>query len=202
MTHEHGAGLEEEEEHQYFALTLLTLAHGGLLFALGIMRVPMGGGDDGEEEEEEEDEEEIVCFNAQTLKVRHRFGRGMFGDGYRVCGMAAVGNELFVLVGAPNNSIKIFSLFGAHLRSFGLGDCAYPRQLHHFDGRLYLIDHHTNYEDTRIVVLTLEGERLQVWTPDAGRALNRLLGIYGRKLLIRTTAVSSSDWRLEALQGI
>ena len=58
-------------------------------------------------------------------------------------------------------------------------------------------------KNTRIIVLTLEGERLQVWKPDAGREICTLHCIYGRKLLIRTDDASSTgDARLEALQGI
>lgn len=181
MTHEHDAGLAEEAAHRYKPLLYLTLAAGGLLFALGTM------GDD----------EEIVCFDARTLEVRHRFGRGLC----KVYGMAAVGNELFVL-DRSSNAIKIFSLAGAHLRSFGLGGCVFPQDLHHFDGRLYLLDGAGN---GRIIVLTPEGERLQVWKPDAGREIDALLCIYGRKLLMRTVDAighGHSSPRLEALQGI
>ena len=113
--------------------------------------------------------------------------------------MAAVGNELFVIDGG-SNTIDVFSLAGAHLRSFGLGDGNRPHTLRHFDGRLYLEDY--GEKGSRIIVLTLEGERLQVWRPDAGRAVSALKCIYGRKLLIHTTNANGGDARLEALHGI
>ena len=72
--------------------------------------------------------------------------------------------------------------------------------LYHFDGRLYLTDR--DGVNTRIIVLTLEGERLQVWRPDANRRISELLGIHGRKLLIETANARLGDAHLEALQGI
>ena len=190
MTHEHDSGLAEEEvDHRYDVFICLTLAPGGLLFALGIS----SRGD------------EIVCLNARTLKVRHRFGRGMFNDSLDVVGMAAVGNELFVL-DRSSKSIRVFSFVGAYLGDISLGDCRCPVALHHFDGRLYLLDgdkkYPYGYKNTRIIVLTLEGERLQVWAPDAGREIRGLLCIYGRKLLIWSDGADGESDRLEALQGI
>ena len=180
MTHEYDSGLAELEEHRYDGLLFLALADGGLLFVLG------GGGD-----------EEVVCFDARTLKVRHRFGRGLYID---VWGMAAGGNELFVL-DSGSNAIKVFSLAGSLLRSFGVGACVDARHLHHFDGRLYLLDNHGH--NSRIVVLTPEGERLQVWRPDADREVSILIGIHCRKLLMRTSNADGNEAvRLEALQGV
>ena len=185
MTHVHDSGLAEEEvDHRYDHFMCLTIAPGGLLFALGISR-----GND------------IVCLTARTLKVRHRFGRGMFNDSLHAIGMAAVGNELFVLDGS-SKSIRVFSFVGSYLGDISLGDCRCPVALHHFDGRLYLMDGDENYKNTRIIVLTLEGKRLQVWKPDAGREIRGLLCIYGRKLLIWSDGADGESDRLEALQGI
>ena len=143
-----------------------------------------------------------MCFDARTLELRYRFGREMFSGPDGVYGMAAVGNELFV-VDWDSDAIRVFTLAGAYLRSFGHGDCERPRDLHHFDGRLYLTDGDEDGNNSRIIVLTLEGERLQVWRPDAGREVTELFCIYGRKLLIETrNADGNGDVRLEALQGV
>ena len=111
--------------------------------------------------------------------------------------MAAVDNELFV-IDQGSIAIKVFSLAGAHLRSFGLGDCERPEELYHFDGRLYLKDE--DEKGTCIIVLTPEGGRLQVWRPAAGRNISMLLGIYGRKLLMRKDGFGG--YGIMALQGI
>ena len=136
-------GGEEEGEDQHVLLLNLTLAPGGLLFAIGTRY--------------SSNSEEVVCFDARTLEVRRRFGRGLF-NAPGVLGMAAGGNELFVF-DQGSVSIKVFSLAGSLLRSFGLGDCVHPVELHHFDGRLYLMDSDENRENARIIVLTLEGEK-------------------------------------------
>ena len=100
-------------------------------------------------------------------------------------------------------SIKVFSHAGSFLRCFDLGDtpaCAdTPDLCCHYDGRLYLC-----YINSCIVVLTVEGERLQVWRPDADRRLRDVFGIYDRKLLIETCDADDGNRnvRLEALQGI
>ena len=183
MTHEYDGGLAEEGEDQHVLLLNLTLAPGGLLFAIGTRY--------------SSNSEEVVCFDARTLEVRCRFGRGMFEQAF---GMFTCGNALFVGDGC-SNAIKVFSLAGSFLRSFHSG-CDSPRHLYHFDGRLYIMDFDS--QATRIVVLTAEGERLLVWRPDSTRRIRGLYGIYGRKLLIETAdaSVGHRDVRLEALQGI
>ena len=119
--------------------------------------------------------------------------------------MAAVGNELFV-IDTGSKLIKIFSLAGSFLRSFGI-DCRaviplFKNHLQHFDGRLYFFSKNMK----SIVVCTLEGKRLQVWRPDAGRMLRGICCIYDRKLLVRIGTsrieVLQGKSRIEALQGI
>jgi hypothetical protein len=190
MTHEY-------ESAQYEQMFYITLAPGELLFALG--RDIIGA----------EENEEMVCFDARTLEVRHRFGRGTFSNP-GVYGMVAVGNELFVLdTDTYKNltTIKVFSLAGLLLRSIDIGNCVYPFQLYHFDERLYLMNQVIGDDSERMIIaLTLEGERLQVWRPDAGCMLMSILCIYDRMLLVRTGTsrieVLQGKSRIEALQGI
>ena len=119
-------------------------------------------------------------------------------------GLAVVGNEVYV-GDKKSCSIHIFSVAGVHLREIR-GDWRQPRQLVHFDGRIYLTEHTRDGEEDeeedaedeewceerkragkRIFVLTPEGQTLQVWyhgtrQPEIYR-LHRM-AIFGRKLLV------------------
>ena len=205
MTHEYNSGLDEHGEHHYYELGYLTFAPDSVIFAVATFF-------DGYSQE-------VVCFDARTLEVRHRFGHAVSvengGDGLP-CGMAASDNELFVLIDETHanvSAIKVFSLAGSLLRSLSLGRCFNPCELYHFDGRLYLRDYDRIEVDdfdyihkTRIMVLSVEGERLQVWRPPRRRNVDEILGIHGRKLLIRTSdnvrVHAQGNARIEALQGI
>ena len=194
-THEYDPDFEESEDHRYSEMTFPTLAPGGLLVALG---------------KHDQLDDEIVCFDARTVEVLRRFGRGRFNTPgqSQVQGMAACGDKLFVS-DAGSCTIQVFSLAGgAYLTAIDSG-CAKPGRLCHFDARLYL---HADDDDenTFIRVLTPEGERLQVWRPDPSRGVRDLYGIYDHKLLMLTDKLELDDdgqsmrleRGLEALQGI
>ena len=182
MTHEYSG-----HRHADFDCPTTTSAPGGLLFTFG-RRFDTDGFFVSSE---------IVCFDARTLEARNWFGS--FNHSHD---MVAVGNELFVLFHC-SKTIKVFSLAGSFLRSFGI-DCRaviplFKNHLQHFDGRLYFFSKNMK----SIVVCTLEGKRLQVWRPDAGRKVTKFF-IYDRKLLITTENKEGrpAARRLEALQGI
>ena len=99
--------------------------------------------------------------------------------------MAAVGDELYV-GDRQGFCLQVFSLAGQHLREVR-GDFRQPHSILHFHGRLYLVEHDGAIEKEldddvddddeeewpqarheagkRIVVLSPEGETLQVWKP-------------------------------------
>ena len=123
------------------------------------------------------DNDEIIALDAQTLQPRYRFGLSLLNC---PCGMAAVGEELFVC--DPNNDrIQVFSLAGEHRRSI-TGAWKKPDALCLVKDRLYLVeqddeDLRLSEEDAdeevalynlhtgrRIFVLSLLGETLQVYT--------------------------------------
>ena len=141
-----------------------TLAPGGLLFCV------LANNDD-----HLGDNDEIIALDAQTLQPRYRFGLSLLNC---PCGMAAVGEELFVC--DPNNDrIQVFSLAGEHRRSI-TGAWKKPDALCLVEDRLYLVeqddeDYDEEDEDEevafynlhagrRIFVLSLLGETLQVYT--------------------------------------
>ena len=200
-THEH---LVDE----LFGFDSLVLAPGNLLFSVCF--------------EHSDAQDEVVCFDASTLEVRKRFGRGHFTDGAR--GMAVVGSELFITnVGA--HRIDVFSFSGEFLRSIR-GDFRAPTVVQHVNGRLYVIERRGDTADLdeddglseeqktafrkvlgrRIFVTTLAGETLQEWTlPSQGRYIVHI-HVYGRKLLLQVKEdpilQSSEPYELVALQGI
>ena len=143
---------------------------GGLLFAVSTPS------DASEYEDEDGLRDEVFAFDALTLHQCFRFGRGIFqSEAY--C-MAVVGDELYV-GDCRGCALQVFSLTGQYLRQI-CGDWRQPRALSHFNGRLYLVEMDGTAEDgqdeetwcparheagKRILVLTPEGQRLQVWKP-------------------------------------
>ena len=157
-----------------------TLAPGGLLFCV------LANNDD-----HLGDNDEIIALDAQTLQPRYRFGLSLLNC---PCGMAAVGEELFVC--DPNNDrIQVFSLAGEHRRSI-TGAWKKPDALCLVEDRLYLVeqDHDDDDDDQderynqqrgrRIFVLSLHGETLQVYTyPLEGQAFSDALCYFDGRLL-------------------
>ena len=135
-------------------------------------------------------QDEIVALDAQTLQPRHRFGLSLL-DG--ACGMAVVGEELFVC-DTGNDRLQVFSLAGEHRRSI-TGEWKRPTALCFVKDRLYLLEEADKARDKegnpvnplrgrRIFVLSLKGETLQVYThPDEGDIFCEVLCCFDGKLL-------------------
>ena len=88
-------------------------------------------GDDNDDEEDNE-LQEIIALDAQTLQLRHRFGRSLLNE---AGGMAVVGEELFVC-DTGNDRLQVFSLAGEHRRSI-TGEWKRPLALCVVKDRLY-----------------------------------------------------------------
>ena len=87
----------------------------------------------------------IVALNAHTLELQFTFGRDVFGtiipdsaQPQSAVGMAVAGDALYI-GRAYSNWLQVFSLDGVHLRAIS-GDFRQPEQVHHFNGRLYLLE--------------------------------------------------------------
>ena len=127
-------------------------------------------------------QDEIIALDAQTLQPRHRFGQSLLKE---ACGMAVVGEELFVC-DCGNDRLQVFSLAGEHRRSI-TGEWKRPEALCFVKDRLYLVEEQDYSKDDegnlisplqggRIFVLSLQGETLQVYTqPDEGQLFD---GVY------------------------
>ena len=132
--------------------------------------------------------DEIFALDAQTLQLRYRFGQGLLDH---PCGMAVVGDELYVC-DRGNDRLQVFTLTGEHRRSV-TGAWRKPNRLCFAKGRLYLVERTaygtvyppyvgtyetvyandmTNDEDVgainfaqgrRLLVLSLQGKILQVF---------------------------------------
>ena len=152
-------------------------APGGLLFGV------LSDGSDLEQDE-------IIAFDAQTLQPRHRFGLSLLNE---ACGLAVVGEELFVCDN-ENDRLQVFSLAGEHRRSI-TGEWKGPVALCLVKDRLYLVEEADEEKDEegeliqplcsrRIFVLSLQGDRLQVYTnPDEGQFFGDFLCCFDGKLL-------------------
>ena len=193
-----------------------TLAPDGLLFAVGALvpgaLVPHHGRFNGE----------IVAFDAATLAVRRRFGRGYFlwGDGGRL--LAMVGDELYACNSAYSEEysaagcIRVFSMSGEHLRVIE-GDWHRPQGLLYVRDRLYLYEaaweqhedvpeNETAEEETerlearkRIFVLTPQGETIQKYRFDCWVDS---MAVIGDKLVVRTWYTQPADDKFIALKGV
>jgi hypothetical protein len=151
---------------------------------------------------------EIAAFDARSLVRLFSFGRDRFP--YMARGLAVGGDAVFV---GDNSrcSIHVFSLAGEFLREMH-GNWSHPSKLLCFNNRLYLIEQAEfdmqaeGYANAskRILVLTLQGERIQVWQPAGVRELDHVC-ICGRNLVATVrdendvSAVPSR--RLVALKG-
>ena len=114
--------------------------------------------------------DEIVALDAQTLQPRYRLGLSMLKH---ASGLVLVGEELF-LCDCDNDRLQVFSLAGEHRRSI-TGDWKRPIALCFVKDRLYLVEEADDDENEegelinpllgrRILVLSLQGDTLQVFT--------------------------------------
>ena len=119
------------------------------------------------------EEDEIIALDAQTMQLRSRFGRGLLSGAEHMCVNA---NELYVC-DTINARLQVFSLAGEHRRSI-VGEWQFPNHLCFVNDRMYLhVDPSEEDDDAgqqlglgsnvyrrRILVLSLEGDVLQVFT--------------------------------------
>ena len=112
-----------------------------------------------------DDRDEIIALDAQTLQLRHRFGRGLLNGAER---LAVVGDELYVC-DTSNDRLQVFSLSGEHRRSI-TGEWRSPWLLCCVKDRLYLVEEEAlvteeepPLQGRRVLVLSLQGAILQVF---------------------------------------
>ena len=148
------------------------LLAGGLLFCV----IWIGG---------EGEQDEIIALDAQTLQLRHRFGLGLLNFARH---LAVVGDELYVC-DKLNHRLQVFTLTGEHRRSI-TGEWRLPECLCCAKDRLYLVeaeDYSSEayaFQGRRILVLSLQGEVLQVVThPTEPTAMFASICCFDRKLL-------------------
>ena len=129
---------------------------------------------------------EIIALDAQTLQLRHRFGRGLLRNPQQMCVAAG---ELFVC-DAYNARLQVFSLTGEHRRSI-TGEWRLPECLCCAKDRLYLVEAEDYSGEAyasqgrRILVLSLQGDVLQVVThPTEPTAMFASICCFDRKLLV------------------
>jgi hypothetical protein len=180
----HDGTVDAEYQLEDYEFHCPVLAPGGLLFCVICM-------------EDEDDQDEIIALDAQTLQLRHRFGRGLLNS---VLHLAVGGDELYVCDNW-NDRLQVFSLIGEHRRSI-TGDWRSPLWLCFAKDRLYLVERDPEMEDhegdadgesvepafplqgRRILVLSLQGDILQVVThPTEPMATFQSICCFGRKLL-------------------
>jgi hypothetical protein len=171
------------------------LAPGGLLFCVIFIA---GDGDP--------DQDEIIALDAQTLQLRHRFGLGLLNLATQ---LAVVGDELFAC-DSDNHRLQVFSLTGEHRRSI-TGEWRSPTSLCFAKDRLYLVERGRggNEDEDRILVLSLQGDVLQVVThPTEPTAVFSSICCFDRKLLAsyryRGREPAGARWKygVLALQGL
>ena len=137
--------------------------------------------------------DEIIALDAQTLQLRHRFGRGLLNNAQQ---LTVVRDELYVC-DTNNHRLQVFSLTGEHRRSV-TGEWRSPEQLCFVKDRLYLVEQKPPDADIaaktsafplqglRILVLSLQGDILQVVThPTEPTAEFRSMLCFDHKLLAR-----------------
>jgi hypothetical protein len=206
----HDGTIDAEYQLEDYEFHRPVLAPGGLLF--GVIYK------DGED-----DRDEIIALDAQTLQLRHRFGRELLNG---VMHLDVGGDELYVCDNG-NDRLQVFSLIGEHRRSI-TGDWRSPLRLCFAKDRLYLVaeldpewDDHEEYEDgesvepafplqgRRILVLSLQGDILQVVThPTEPTASFQSICCFDRKLLARYTfdnagdTISGQGYGMFALRGL
>jgi hypothetical protein len=197
----HDGTVDAEFQLEDYEFHCPVLAPGGLLFGVIYM-------------EDEDDRVEIIALDAQTLQLRHRFGRGLLSDAEQ---LAVGGDELYVCDNW-NHRLQVFSLSGEHRRSI-TGEWRSPQLLCCVKDRLYLVeqdylggaDEHQQVRGRRILVLSLQGDILQVVThPTEPTAEFHSICCFDRKLLasyrysIVGSAGTHTKWRygVLALQGL
>ena len=152
----------------------------------------------------DDEEAVVVALDTRDLRIRFSFGRDVFQS--MVYGMAVGGEELYV--GEEDGWVHAFSLTGQHLRKMEIN--VRPQEIRYHDGRLYVLEKASNSIGVpvgmgkRIIVLTPEGEELQIFTnpDDEGEPLPlHHIFIVGGRLIVCGRAGSGED-RFFALKGL
>ena len=182
ISHDGTTAAEYQLEGYDFAYPVL--AHGGLIFCVMFVI-------NEDEDDIQNDRDEIIALDAQTLQPRHRFGLGLLNDANQ---LAVGGDELYVC-DSGNDRLQVFSLTGEHRRSI-MGEWRSPAMLCFANDRLYLVerdyttddeedeDTNNSFRGRRILVLSLQGDILQVVThPTQPTATLNLLCCFEHKLL-------------------
>ena len=145
-------------------------------------------------------------MDAQTLQLRHRFGLGLLNEANQ---LVVVGDELYVC-DTNNHRLQVFSLTGEHRRSI-VGEWRSPITLCFAKDRLYLLEesnHEVPVQGRRILVLSLQGDILQVVThPTERPAVFTSICCFDDKLLasyyyIRSDSAGTIKYGMLALQGL
>jgi hypothetical protein len=156
--------------------------------------------------------ESVVVLDDKTLAVRAQIDTNI-----SITSIAAVGDSVIGIEESQELRLHMFSKDGVALREivvntaswlddsrrFGQGFDAHSILLRgYFDGRLYLVQ---PYDDAAILVLDLDGERMQVWNVPAGMDIESAT-FSGRQLVVALSEASddSGDEVVEvvALKGI
>ena len=154
----------------------------------------------------DDERDEIIALDAQTLQLRHRFGRGLLRDTSQ---MVVVDDELFVC-DTDADCLHVFSFTGEHRRSI-TGKWRRPQRLCFAKERLYLVEQDAANayvsQGRRILVLSLQGDVLQVVThPTERGAVFTSICCFDRKLLAAYRYYNYTERRTEygvlALQGL
>ena len=179
----HDGTIDAEYRLEGFHFFCPVLAPGGLLFCV-IFK------DDDLDGEPVPEHDEIIALDAQTLQLRHRFGLGLLNDANQ---LAVATDELYVC-DTGNHRLQVFSLTGEHRRSV-TGELKSPHLLCFAKDRLYLVERDynndededtedTNLQGRRLLVLSLQGDILQVVThPTEPTAMFTSICCFDRKLL-------------------
>jgi hypothetical protein len=180
-----------EYQLEDYGLSCPVLAPGGLLFCFIYA-----------------DSDEIIALDAQTLQLRHRFGRGLLNNAFH---LAVCGDELYAS-DYDKHRLQVFSLTGEHRRSI-TGDWKSPKRLCCVKDRLYLVEEGEGspLQGSRVPVLSLQGDILQACMhPTEPTALftsiccfdHKLLASYTYSIVDSAGEVSAEGYGILALRGL
>jgi len=127
--------------------------------------------------------DEIVVLDSRTLQFRHQFGASLIAEVFR---MIVTDDELIVC-DCVNDRLQVFSFEGEYRRSI-TGFWKKPVELCFVKDRLYLTEQPSQEElvGNRIIVLSLQGDILQIYVDCLKRNFDNELCYFDGKLLAVT----------------